>query len=304
MGKQNIAFLYGRVSTQPKVSINTESGEYNYGMFYIDVVRSKRSVDDQVRFVKHDKPLIMSKEKEILDKVVDFKENDVVLIKGVVTSTKIQKSSFCQCDENTTTENEAFGNLIYITPIYVEKIASYGSDKQAAIEDVVNNREISNQVYLMGTLITEPKIFTTRRGNQITQYALAINRKFLIRSDDPSIKTDWPFVKSYGEQARQDKIFLKYQSEVIIDGFLQARTVERKTTCKNCGKIYTWQDHAMEIVPYEVEYITGHKSKDEVEAEFEKPIEEITQELYDKGFCEEFEEGLKTSDLIGAKPTT
>ena len=38
--------------------------------------------------------------------------------------------------------------------------------------DIVNNREISNQAYVMGTLITEPKLFTTKRGIQITQYAL------------------------------------------------------------------------------------------------------------------------------------
>ena len=301
MGKQNIAFLYGRVSTDPKISINESTGEYNYGMFYIDVVRGKRSVDDQVRFVKHDKPLIMSKEKEILDKVVDFKENDVVLIKGVITSTKIQKDSYC---DSCGAKSEAFGNLIYITPIYIEKIASYGDDKQASIEDIVNNREISNQVYLMGTLITEPKIFTTRRGNQIAQYALAINRKFLIRSDDPSIKTDWPFVKSYGEQARMDKIFLKYQAEVMIDGFLQGRTVKRKNTCPECGKVYEWDDNAMEIVPYAVEYINKYRSKEEIEAEFDKPVEEVLQELYDKGFTDPFEEGLKTTDLIGAKPTT
>ena len=67
MGKQNFAYLYARVHTPPQVSFDKETGEYHHGMFYADVVRGPRAVGDNLHFVKHDKPLIMSKEKQVLD---------------------------------------------------------------------------------------------------------------------------------------------------------------------------------------------------------------------------------------------
>ncbi len=299
MGKQNIAFLLGRVSKSPVIQKDKETGEYVYGMVYIDTVRSLRAVDDGVKYVKHDHPLIMSREKDILDKMCEWEENDIVFIKGVITSKTIPKASKCTfCSEKgKTVKNEINGNLVYITPIFVERRASY-PDKASAIEDLVAHREISNQVYVMGTLIRDPKFFKTKKGIQITQYPIAINRKFTIRTDDPSIRTDWPIVKSYGEQARNDKIFLKYQAEVIIDGFLQARTLKRKIKCSCCGQVYDYSDHAMELVPYEVEYVSGHRTKEEVESEKQASVEAIRQMLFaGDDVNDKLDDDMKTEDL-------
>ena len=83
----------------------------------------------------------------------------------------------------------------------------------------------------------------------------------------------------------------------MIDGFLQARTVKRKTKCHCCGKIYEWEDHAMEIVPYAVEYLKGQRSQDEIEAETNKSVDELKQELYDTAFSETVDEGMASTDL-------
>lgn len=302
MGKLNVAFIYGRVSKPPVIQKDRETGEYIYGMVYVDTVRGVRQIDDDVRYVKHDHPLIMSREKAILDIMSEWKENDMVYIKGVISTKVIPKSSFCpNCKDEAgkPTKNEVNGNLVYITPIYAEKKASY-PDKNSAIDDLVAHREISNQAYVFGTLIREPKIFRTKRGIQITQYPIALNRKFTIRTDDPSIRTDWPIVKSYGEQAIEDKLYLQYQAEVIIDGFLQARTLTRKIKCKCCGQIYEYKDNAMELVPYggAVEYISGHKSKEQVEAEHQKSIEAAKQDLFVSNVNDELDDNMKTEDLI------
>ena len=242
----------------------------------------------------------MAKEKAMLEKFRTLEVNDIIFIKGVITSTKMKKKSFCTCidpETNNPTENLSLGNLLYVTPLYINKVKSYGEDEASAIQDVIENREISNQAYVIGTLIQDPKLWTTKKGTQITQYPIAINRKFLIRSDDPSIKTDWPVVKSYGEQARNDKVFLQYQANVFIDGFLQARAVTRKTKCKCCGKIYEWTDHAMEIIPYAVEYLTGQKTTEEIEEEHRKSIEDLKQELFNSKHKDELEDELKSSDV-------
>lgn len=301
MAKQNLAFLYGRVAKAPAISKNRETGEYNYGMVYIDTVRGFRAVDDGLNYVKHEYPLLMSKEKEHIENFMGWVENDIVLIKGVVTSKKIKKSSFCDnpdChDENgNPTKNTAYGNLIYITPLYLEKLRHCDS-KEVAEEELLKHREVSNCAYVYGQLLKDPKLFTTKRGVKITQYPIAINRKYTIRTDDPSIRTDWPIVKSYGEQALDDKTYLHYQSEILVDGYLQARTVRRKTKCEKCGKIYEWKDHTMEIVPYATEYIKNFRTKEEVEEEQQKTVEEYKQTLFEQDVKDDMPEGLGSTDV-------
>lgn len=299
MGKMNIANLYARVATTPTIEKYTETGEYRCGMVYLDVVRGFRQIDDDVRFVKHDKPLVISMENEIVSKMEEWSENDIVYLKGVVTSKSVDKTSycpFCTDERGNATENKSTGNLLYITPIFVEKIRSY-DDKISATEDIIAHREISNQVYVVGTLVKDPKLYTTKSGVRITQYPIAINRKYTIRTDDPLVKTDWPIVKSYGENALEDKLYLQFQAEVLIDGFLQARTVKRKTKCKCCEKIYEWDDRAMEIVPYATEYLTGAKSREQVEGETQKTVEDLKQMLFASGYKDDLDDDLKSSDV-------
>lgn len=299
MARQNVAFLYGRVSKAPIVQINQETGEYVYGMGYLDTVRGMRPIDDGIRFLKHDHPLIISREKEILDKMRTWQPNDIVFVKGVVSSKAIGKTSFCPfCKDEggNPTKNSVRGNLIYITPIYVERVKSF-DNKAEAVEDLVANREISNQVYVVGTLIQEPQYFTTKQGVRITQYRIAIDRKFRVRTDDPIIKADWPVVKNYGEAALQDKVMLQKKAEILADGFLQARTVTRKVKCACCGKIYEYKDHSMEIVPYAMEYLRGEKSEEEVEAEYGMTIEEVKQQIFQSAYRDNLSEDMKSDDI-------
>lgn len=299
MGRQNIAFLYARVIKAPMITKNNDTGEYNHAMVYLDIVRSLREVGDEKNFVKHDNPLLLTREKEIIEKMASWKENTIVFVKGTLSTKKIAKTSFCpHCTDEggTPTKNQYEGNLVYVTPIFVDKVKDY-DDKLEAIEDIVVHREISNQIHIMGTVLKDPKLVTTKKGIQFTQYPIAINRKFLIRTDDPSIRTDWPIVKSYGEKAREDKAFLRYQAEVIIDGCLQARHVTRKRKCSCCGKLYEFKDHSMELVPYDVEYVKGHKSREEVENETGTSVEEYKQMLYNSKFRDEVDEDLKSDDV-------
>ena len=295
----NMAHLYARVAKRPILNMDTETGEYNYGMVYLDTVRSLRHVDDGIVFLKHEHPIVISREPAIVNNIKDLEENDIVLIKGVVTSKSMNKISYCpECtdEDEKPTKNTTRGNLVYVTPIFVKKVTSY-TDKKLAVEDLIENREISNQIYVAGTLIRNPKAFSTKKGLKITQFPIAINRKFTIRSDDPVIRTDWPVVKSYGEQALEDAIRLELGSEIIVDGFMQARTVERKVKCKCCGKIYPYKDHSMEIVPYTTEYTGRYKSDDQIEAEFQKKVNDIKQSLFDSLTNDYSDEDMNSTDV-------
>ena len=68
MAKQNLVLLNAKVETEPVIERNEETGEYQYGMCIMDVVRGKRAVGDNKQYIKHDGPVIVSKD-EIITKV-------------------------------------------------------------------------------------------------------------------------------------------------------------------------------------------------------------------------------------------
>jgi hypothetical protein len=289
MSKQNNVYMWARVAKKPLIARNRETGEYLYGMGYVHVVRGVRDAHDNIRYIKHDYPLILSKDADILDRMCEWEANDIVVIKGILVSKNIDKPSYCpNCigEDGEPTKNIKKGTVLYVNPIYVRKVAHY-DEKKDAVNDILESREISNQALFIGTCVREPKIYKTKKGTTVCQYQLAINRKYHIRTDDPTLRTDWPWVKSYGEQAIEDKLRIKLGTVVYIDGFIQARNVVRRTKCKNCGKIYTWNDHSMEIVPYAVEYGEGtFRSDADIAKEESSDAETLRQQIHDGLFSE------------------
>ena len=300
MARQNSVYQYLRVAKPPHVGRNLETGEVTYCMCYGDIIRSVRDAHDNVKYVKHSYPLIMSKNPEIAEKMSKWEENDIVYLKGVISSAMIPKKSYCpNCKDadGMPTANITKGLLVFVNPIYVNTV-KHCADKKEGCKELLDNKEVSNQVLIMGTVCSDPKEFVTKKGLAVTQYQLAINRKFHIKSDDPSVRTDWPWVKSYGEQAVEDRMRLMKGSDVLIDGFLQARTIHRKKKCEHCGQIYEWEDRAMELVPYDVEYVKGtYKTDEMLEAENNQKVEDIRQQIYDNLMHDHLEEEEDTEDF-------
>lgn len=131
--------------------------------------------------------------------------------------------------------------------------------------------EISNRIYIMGNVCADPSYNPIDNGGRVCTYQLGINRKVFIREDDPSVRADFPWVKSLGDQADKDRDALMKGSLVFIDGSIQARDdflMDKK--CENCGEITKVKGQAMEIIPYSVEYLRNCiTSSDEDEDEFE-----------------------------------
>jgi hypothetical protein len=296
--KLNEVFLRGRVQQTPKI-VKGPDGEYAFGYVTLDVVRGLRSVGDNADKLQHNYPIVLSREKEQLDEISKWETNDVVLVQGVLSTKNVQKTRICpyctDADGNQTQFKTPY-LTVYVTPKYCEKIRSYGDDEAAkikAMEDVVEHREISCKALVYGVILKDPKFLVTKNKTQITQYPIATNRKFLIRTDDPSVKTDYPWVKAYGENARNDKTFLHYQSEIEIDGFLQTRRTHPVVTCPMCGKSWKIDDTSMELVPYATEYIANFRTPEDVENEMRLKVEEYKQMLFDSA---EEDEGDMSED--------
>lgn len=299
MARLNDAWLNAKIETKPTIEKNEETGEYKYGMCIIDLVRGKRAVGDNKQYVKHDAPIVISKDEYMIREMENWDVNDIVEMKGVIVSkdiTKISRCPYCFDDDGAPTKNRKAGTVVYINPIETLSIIKCG-EKDVADKILLRKKELSNQMIVAGTVIKEPRIFRTKSGVIVCDYQIAIDRKYRIRTDDPSIKTDWIWIKSYGERAVEDKLRIRMGTELTIDGFIQTRNIKRKTVCPHCGQEYVWMDKSSELVPYAVEYHKGTFRTDEeiskedmAEAETERQI--IYDRLYKQKISAEEKESL------------
>ena len=275
MSRHNFAFLYGTVAKNPRITMNEETGDFIVGQCLIYTIRGKRSVeDDELVDYVYDCPVIASKNKDILFKMNQLKENDMVFVKGMISTRDVQKISVCPHCHHTNKRN---GVLLYVTPIFLEKVEN-GVSKEKSQALLKEKCEISNQILVTGNLCGEPEIYKSNKGMQV-QYQLALNRKFRVKEDPPEIKTDYPWVKSTGKNAENDALFLKTGATVLVEGYLQTRTFKQTLTCENCGEQYETDEQTLEIGSYSTEYMMGCNTVAEIEEKENQIVDDVLNSL-------------------------
>ena len=310
MARINRVFLRGAVSKPPQVMKSDD--QFIYARVYVSVVRSRRGEAYRNGLVC-DVPLIMTRDTACIREIDTWEVNDIVSIKGVFASRRIRKSSFCK---NCGNKLQIPGVIMYINPIFCEKICHLET-QQECLQYIAAHREISNQIYVFGRLCNEPKKLTSKSGLVVTQYQIAMNRKWRIRTDPPDVKSDFPWVKSYGANAMEDKKHLHMGSEVYVDGCLQARSILRHSVCgqmydekgkpmkdesgnpkirpnAGCGKRYDWEDRAMELVPYEVEYVNDYYTDEDLKNMEEEKKRKAMQKV--AGSSDDSEDDILTEE--------
>lgn len=275
MAKHNNVFLYGQVLKQPRI-IKDENGNYLRGMCAINVIRGLRDFGDNITNLKYDTPVIMTGEPEKIAIMETWKVNDMVEVKGSITTKEINKSTICKhCGQKNVTP----GNAVFVNPIYLS-VRETGLTQEQGLELLRKRVEISNCATMIGTLCRNTETFVTNHGLQITQYQLAVNRKYRVKDDSAENRTDYPWVKSYGSIAEEDAKFLQMGAMVYVDGMIQTREVDRVTVCPNCGNDYHWNDNALEIVPYAVEYLQGYILPEEYERREDEKNQEAINSVF------------------------
>lgn len=284
MARHNNVFLLGAIQSKATIRIDNQ-GNYVAAVCPIRVMRGTRDVGDGRYTPKYDSPFIWSQNPELIEQMAKWEVGDMVEVKGTIATKTIQKSSTCpQCKESVRNE----GVLVYINPIHFLTVTHCETEDEM-IEFLTAHQEISNQVQIIGTLVRDPKKISPMVGLMVTQYQIAINRKFKTQSDLPEIKTDYPWIKSYGNNAEQDKKHLHIGSNIFIDGCVQARGVTRHAVCPNCQAKYDWRDNAMEIVPFSTEYLSNFYSDEDIlknieDAVFGHKSDKVTNSDYEAGF--------------------
>lgn len=262
MAKHNFVILNGYVSKNPKILKDEGTGEYVRGICTITVIRGVRDFGNNIDHIKYDSPIIMSGNPDIIKIMDEWKEGDMVEIKGSITTKDVTKSTKCtHCGH----VNKRKGNVVYVNPIYVST-RERNLAQNEAIALLKQRCEVSNQVTVIGPVCREPVLYKTEKGLSITTYQLAVRRKYRIKDDNPDTKTDFPWVKSYGSIANNDAKVIKKGTYIFLDGMLQTRKLEREQVCEKCEEVYNWSDSAMEIVPYATEYLRDYYTEEEIKA--------------------------------------
>lgn len=274
MAKHNGVFLYGQVLSEPKIT-KSEDGTPTRGMCAINVIRGIRDFGNNISDLKYDCPIILTGDVEKIKEMETWHKNDMVEVKGTITTKEIIKGAICKhCGEKMKVE----GNLVFINPIYLS-VRETNLTQEEGIELLKRRVEISNCATIIGTLCRDVETYKAKDGLQITQYQLAVNRKYRIREDYAENRTDYPWVKSYGNIAVEDSKFLKMGSVVYIDGMIQTRAVDRTSICEHCGMEFHWNDNALELVPYAVEYLQNFTMPEEYEKKESDEAESIANEV-------------------------
>lgn len=276
MSRHNEIILYGKMHKDPLIRMR-EDGSFIMARFSLDTIIGDRDMDFYIDKLKYQQPWFLSRNPEIIKHLTQYHQNDMIFIKGVLTTQEIIKRPMCpSCKAPIPIEK---ANATYITPIFIKRIEQNVTEEQA-LELLKNSCEISNQATIIGTLCRNPESFTSKRGKMTTNYQLAVNRKYYIKEGDPLVRTDYPWVRSFDKIAKNDADALEINSEVLIDGFINSRIPTRKLTCQACGHSFEWQDlPILEVIPYSVEYLKNCKSLAEIEEEEDKAAARLADSI-------------------------
>ena len=283
MGRINVGFWKG-IITGSKVDVVPNPGTADYILirFKLSVARPDRDAGDGeltkerlTGILRQETLLVMVHRNDnpsLFDRILEenWRPGDGIFIKGKLTAkTFTKKNTGCPRGH----VNRERSPITYVTPVFAERVASFGSDADSETHSrklrfLSENREVSNNIISSGFLASDPRKIKTKDGLVGISFPYALDRKYF-QASDPETRSDVLFVKVYGEQALEDRKRLKHRSEIGIEGFVQMRPVRRKAVCREklldengdyildelgqpviCGEHYTWEDRIWEIVPY------------------------------------------------------
>ena len=253
MAKENSIRLYGQILVEPAIH-SDKDGHVTNGHFILKIWRRANGNNRFFDNYSYDCPVIMSRNPDKLKVMASLRAGDMILIDGVICSRPMNKISHCEyCQQ----QNEHVGLIVWIEPIMIMPIERNLSESDGN-ERLQNYTEISNKGFVIGRLCKDPEMYTDTKENRtirITQYLLCVERHYRIKEDEAERKSDYFWVKTYGEQAETDYECLSKGSYVYINGALQTRNITMLKTCAHCGKEYQVKESVTEIVPYSVEYL-------------------------------------------------
>ena len=123
--------------------------------------------------------------------------------------------------------------------------------------------EMSNWVLIIGQLVNDPVLYTEGKdGKEIRMctFQLGLDRKMHILADGPYVYADYPYIRTFGEEAEHHSVALRRGSLVAVEGAVQQRShIPVRRVCQFCGREMELNDRTQDIVAYSVEYLNDYQ---------------------------------------------
>lgn len=238
MARENTIALVGEVNKAPTVFFNETHKNFRLAFVMKTVRRNGRTDYPRVN-------VYGLTEEEAKRYFAELKEGRFVMIRGMITTKMVPKKFKCE-NCGVITECETL----------ITEVISYG--KPVCLEgkyEALQLAEFANNLSVIGAVCTDVISRDATGSVALTQYQIAINRKYRVVEHEGVIKSDYPWVKSFGSQAEEDLKRLRKSSQVYISGALQTREITRFVICNHCSARLDYTESVAEIVPQDVEYL-------------------------------------------------
>ena len=278
MAKENLVILIGQVRKEPVIKYEGQTPV----RAALVLTTIKRNIYDNAGMYspKFDYPYVETTDPALIQIIQNIKLFDFIEIKGTFATKNIKRGKKCpRCGHIMVGD----GTLDYIEPIYIG-IRAHAQSGTDGAEYLKMCAEMSNMLKLIGTVCQDPQFYQYENGTDYALYNVAVNRKFYVNGQ-PETSADFPWVKTYGEQATKDKEAIRKGSLIYIDGCLKTEKATQKVTCSECGEEFDFEQVVLVARPYSVEYLEGcHLPEPErVDPFFEKVEEGEEVELEEGG---------------------
>jgi len=126
-----------------------------------------------------------------------------------------------------------------------------------------------NKVILIGNLGRDPEVRTTTSGQNVASFTLATSRKWRDRDGNRQEQTEWHNIVVWGKQAETASQYLTKGRQVYVEGRLQTRSWEDKTSGE--------KRYRTEVVCENFQMLAGGRGGDGAAAHRDEPAHDDAQ---------------------------
>lgn len=261
MARENSFTFFGELDGSPIVLFNEEAKSYRVTFTMKTIRRSGRT--------DYPKISIYSLDEETARKyVAKLKPGIFVQVRGMLSTKMVQKPVRC----------EKCGDVSMIDTLQSE-IISFGNP--FVLTEKVDPSEIvefANSGTIIGTLCTDIQRKDTPSSSTVAQFQMAVNRRYRVNEHEKGTRTDYPWIKTFGNVADECLKRLHKSSQVYISGVFQTRDISRHVRCNQCGEEIVYSERVGEVVPIGIEFLNeclfDKKKPDETHVTYEGNADE------------------------------
>ena len=240
MARENSFTFFGELENAPVVLFNEEAKTYRVTFTLKTIRRNGRNDFPKISVYSLDEETARSY-------VGKLKQGVYVQVRGMLSTKMVQKPVRC----------EKCGEISMIDTLQSE-IISYGNpfvlSERVMPADIV---EFANVGCLIGSLCTDIQRKDNATGGTAAQFQMAVNRRYRVSELEKGTRTDYPWIKVFGNTADECLKRLKKSSQVYISGAFQTRDINRHVKCNRCGEAMVYAERVGEVVPTGIEFLNN-----------------------------------------------